>query len=60
MQVGDLVSYLDRYYGIVVSRGPYYEYGDAGAEEGVEVVWNDTGFKSWEFLHLLELVSEAR
>ncbi len=56
MQVGDLVSYLNRYYGIVVERGPYYEYGPGVA--GVAVVWVDSGFKSWEFESLLEVVSE--
>ena len=56
MQVGDLVSYLNRYYGIVVEFGPYYEYGSGVA--GVAVVWVDSGFKSWEFENLLEVVSE--
>ncbi len=59
MKVGDLVSYLDRYYGIIIHRGPYYEYGDANAE-GAEVMWVDTGFRSWEFVHLLEVISESR
>ncbi len=58
MKVGDLVSYLDRYYGIVTECGMYYEYGDGVA--GVAVVWVDTGFKSWEFASLLEVVSESR
>ena len=58
MKVGDLVSYLDRYYGVVTECGMYYEYGDDIA--GVAVVWMDSGFKSWEFESLLEVVSAAR
>ena len=58
MKIGDLVSYLDRYYGIVVDDGPYYEYGPGA--HGVAVVWLDTGFKSWEFVELLEGISESR
>ena len=58
MKPGDLVSYLNRYYGIIVECGPYYEYGSG--ELGAEVVWIDTGFRSWEFIHLLEMVSESR
>ena len=58
MKVGDLVMYLDRYYGIVTECGPYFEYGEDFA--GVEVVWIDTGFRSWEFGSLLEVVSESR
>ena len=58
MKIGDLVRYLDRYYGIVTDVGTYFEYGDGVA--GVEVVWTDTGFRSWEFESLLEVVSESR
>ena len=58
MKVGDLVSYLNRYYGIIVECGSYDEYGSGFP--GVEVAWVDTGFRSWEFIHLLEMVSESR
>jgi len=63
MKIGDLVSYQGRYYGIVTEiqdddEGGYYEYGDGFA--GVSVVWIDSGFKSWEFESLLEIVSEGR
>jgi len=58
VKVGDLVCYLDRYYGIVTECGMYFEYGDNVA--GVEVVWMDSGFKSWEFGSLLEVISENR
>ena len=58
MKVGDLVMYLGRYYGIVTECGTYFEYGEDVA--GVEVVWIDTGFSSWEFGSLVEVVSESR
>ena len=58
MKPGDMVCYLDRYYGIVIHVGPYHEYGSD--DPGVEVYWTDTGFRSWEFIHLLEVISENR
>ena len=59
MKIGDLVSYQGRYYGIVTEiQDGYYEHGDGTA--GIAVVWIDTGFKSWEFESLLEIISEGR
>lgn len=59
MNVGDLVSYLDRYCGIVVAidePNPHH----ASAATGVVVIWVDTGFRSWEFTNQLEVVSEYK
>ena len=56
MQIGDLVCYINRYYGIVTEVGNYWEYGEDIA--GVAVYWIDSGFRSWEFASLLEVISE--
>ena len=39
MQIGDLVCYVNRYYGIVTEVGNYWEYGEDIA--GVAVYWID-------------------